>query len=128
MYAITNSWQAAVATFISGVFIDIDHIFDFLVFSGERYSIQNFNSWCYEMRWTKITLIFHSYELFILLGFIAYYTRSKATLGILCGAVIHVLLDQFSNLKYFKLSPWFYFITYRAIKGFKKDNMRDFTV
>ncbi|MBF0555458.1 MAG: hypothetical protein HQK96_13035 [Nitrospirae bacterium] len=124
IYAITDSWQAAVSTLIAGVFIDIDHIFDFLMFSGERLTMRNFTSWCDEMKWNKITLIFHSYELFIVLGFIAYYSGSKTATGILCGAVFHVLLDQTGNLRKSRLSQWFYFLTYRIIQGFKKDNLK----
>ncbi|MBF0487162.1 MAG: hypothetical protein HQK98_03290 [Nitrospirae bacterium] len=125
LYAITNSWQEA-AALITGVFIDIDHIFDFLIFSGERLTIRNFTSWCDEMKWNRITLIFHSYELLIVLGFIAYYSGSETVTGILYGAVFHVLLDQTGNLRKYQFSQWFYFLAYRIIKGFKKDNLRSF--
>ncbi|WP_420264142.1 hypothetical protein [Candidatus Magnetominusculus dajiuhuensis] len=126
IYAITNSWQEAAAALITGVFIDIDHIFDFLIFSGERLTMRNFTSWCGEMKWNRITLIFHSYELFIVLGFIAYYSGSETVTGILYGAVLHVLLDQTGNLRKYQFSQWFYFLAYRIIKGFKKDNLRSF--
>ncbi|MBF0456631.1 MAG: hypothetical protein HQK99_01900 [Nitrospirae bacterium] len=128
IYAVTGSLQAGASALIAGVFIDIDHLFDFLMFSGERLTLHNFKSWCNEMKWNRITLIFHSYELFVLLGFIAYYTRSETAAGILCGAALHIMLDQTGNLKKYRLSPWFYFLLYRVINGFKKDKLRNFTL
>ena len=126
LYAATRSPQIAVSCFLSGIFIDIDHVFDFLVFSGEKFSFKNMLSWCIEGRWNKIVLIFHSYEILIFLSFIIYYFPDNILVGILLGSGLHLILDQIGNYsfnKYHKLSIWFYFLTFRIFSGFRKEKL-----
>ncbi len=126
LYAATRSPQIAVSCFLSGIFIDIDHAFDFLIFSGEKFSFKNMLSWCIKERWDKVVLIFHSYEILILLGFIMYYFPHNILLGILLGSGLHLILDQTGNCSfsnYHKLFPWFYFFTFRIFSGFRREKM-----
>ncbi len=72
--------------------------------------------WCYELRWKKIVLIFHSYEFLIFLSFIMYYFPGNILMGVLLGCGLHLVLDQIGNYffgKRFRASPWFYFLTFR---------------
>ena len=126
LFAATRSPQIAVSCFLSGIFIDIDHVFDFLIFSEEKFSIKNILSWCNELKWKKIVLIFHSYEFFIFLSFIMYYFPHNILLGILLGSGLHLILDQIGNCsfsKYHKPFPWFYFFTFRILSGFRKEKL-----
>lgn len=34
IYALSNSWAMALSTLFSGIFIDLDHVIDFLIFPG----------------------------------------------------------------------------------------------
>ena len=124
LYAVTRSWQLAVSSFLSGVFIDIDHILDFLLFSDEKFSVKNLFSWCCSGRWKKITLLLHSYEIYFILIIIAYYFPSEILLGILFGAGLHMILDQARNPACENLSRWFYFLSYRIYAGFSKENIK----
>lgn len=127
IYAATSSLTMASATLFTGIFMDIDHVIDFFLFSGERFSINGFRSWCYEGRWNKLILMFHSYELFILCSFLAYKYPNPVLLGILCGMGLHLILDQIGNrhlIKAFTISKWFYFFAFRAWGGFRKDWLR----
>jgi len=112
LYASTQSPQIAVSCFLSGIFVDIDHVFDFLIFSGEKFSIKNMLSWCYELRWEKIVLIFHSYEIYLVLGFITYYFfPNNVLIGIMVGSGLHLALDQIGHccfIQKFRVSPWFF--------------------
>ncbi len=128
IYALTQSVQIAISAFVSGVLIDVDHIFDFLVFSGERFSIKDFFSWCYDARWKKIILLFHSYEGYLVLGIIILFHPNNILIGVLLGGGLHLMIDQIGNRNYglhlnLKLSPMFYFLTYRCFVGFHKDKL-----
>ncbi len=126
LYAVTRSPQIALSCFLSGIFIDIDHIFDFLIFSGEKFSIKKMISWCNELRWEKIVLIFHSYEVLIFLSFIMYYFPGNILMGVLLGGGLHLVLDQIGNCffgKRFRVSPWFYFLIFRIFSGFRKEKL-----
>ncbi len=74
-----------------------------------------------------MALIFHSYELYFLLGVIAYYFPAEIMTGLMIGIGGHLILDQSWNChlrKDYYLSPWFYFLTYRIYAGFHKDKLR----
>lgn len=127
IYATTSSLTMAASALLSGIFIDIDHVIDFFLFSGERFSFKGFTSWCYEGRWNKLILMFHSYELFVLYSLLVYKYPTPLFVGILCGVGLHLTLDQLGNrhlIKAFTISKWFYFFTFRAWGGFHKDWLR----
>jgi hypothetical protein len=123
LYAYSHSVWEAVICFASGILIDLDHVMDFHLFSGEKFSFTDFFSWYSENRWQKIVLIFHSYEL---LGFVcaaAYYLDSEVLRAVLWGTSLHLLLDQIGNQKTSRLSPWFYFLGYRIAVGFRREKL-----
>jgi hypothetical protein len=127
IYAGTSSVEMASSALFVGIFLDLDHIIDFFIFSGERFSIKGFTSWCYEGRWNKLILMFHSYELFTIYSFLVYKYPNPILLGILCGMGLHLTLDQLGNrhlIKAFTISKWFYFFTFRAWGKFHKDWLR----
>lgn len=127
IYATTSSLTMAASALLSGIFIDIDHVIDFFLFSGERFSIKGFTSWCYEGRWDRLILMFHSYELYLAYGLFVYNHPNPIPLGIFLGVSLHLLLDQTGNrhlIKAFTISKWFYFFTFRAWGGFHKDWLR----
>jgi hypothetical protein len=124
LYAYSRSVPEAASCLVIGVLIDLDHVVDFHLFSGEQFSLANFFSWCTESRWQRITLIFHSYELFGILCAVAYYLDNAVLRGIVWGAGLHVLLDQLANPRTFRLSPWFYFLGYRIAMGFRREKLQ----
>ena len=123
VYAYSRSFPEAASCLVSGVLIDLDHVIDFLLFSGERFSPMKFYSWCTVGCWQRITLIFHSYELFGILCVVAYYLDIVVLWGMVWGAGLHLLLDQLGNIRTFRLSPWFYLLGYRIAKGFRRDKL-----
>jgi len=125
IYYITSSLTASISAFLGGIFIDLDHLIDFLAFSGERFSIHTLFAWCDE-KWEKSIFIFHSYELHIIFALIIYRYPHPVLSGISSGMVLHLLLDQIGNrymLKKYSIRPLFYFFTFRLLKGFQKDLM-----
>lgn len=127
LYAITHSPYIALSCFLSGIFIDIDHLFDFILFSKTRISVKNLFMWCDDGKWDRITLVFHSYELFLILAIVTYYFPYNVLIGILFGIGVHLIVDQIGNRyinKKFCLSLFFYFLIYRIYVSFHKSKLR----
>lgn len=123
IYALSNSWVMALSALFSGIFIDLDHLIDFIIFSREKFSFKNLFEWCY-LRWKKSIFPFHSYELYLVVFIVNIYLTNTIITGILLGTGLHLLLDQIGNrycLSRYAIRPLFYFITYRALRGFRKD-------
>lgn len=128
IYAATSSVETASSALFIGIFLDIDHIIDFFLFSGERFSIDGFTSWYYDGRWKRLILIFHSYELYMIYGLFVYMHPNPVLLGILCGMALHLVLDQIANrhfIKKFTISKWFYFFIFRVWGWSRKDWLRE---
>ncbi len=123
LYAHSHSVPESTVCFVSGVLIDLDHVVDYFLFSPRKISLERFLSW-FEYGWHRVTLVFHSYELFSLLLVAAFYLDSPLLRGIFWGTGLHLLLDQIWNLKKYKLSPWFYFLVFRISAGFRREKMQ----
>lgn len=88
------------AAWISGFLIDVDHFVDYV--TGPR----------------RIILPLHGWELLLLAGAI---DRAMRLGGALVGSyLLHLILDQIWNKK---RSPLAYFLTYRASRGFREDEL-----
>lgn len=111
VYAATGSQTAAAASWLSGVFIDLDHVADYLAFSGERFSIARFFSWCEEDGGRAAVFWLHSWELLVLLLMTAAWLRADALFGLVLGAGVHLAMDQVGNRR--GRSVWYYFLGYR---------------
>ncbi|MDA8130114.1 MAG: hypothetical protein M0011_01285 [Elusimicrobia bacterium] len=116
-YALTGSAAMTASCLLSGIFLDVDHLLDFWLLSGEKFTPGGFLSWCHELRWKKIYLLLHSYELFLLLSLSAWLFPGRAIEGALLGMGLHLLMDQAGNRG---LSRWFYFMTFRWLSGFSR--------
>ncbi len=124
LYAYSHSLPEAASCFVSGVLIDLDHVLDHRLFSGEKFTITNFFSWHNDARWRKLSLVFHSYELYVILCGVAFFVDSALLRGLLWGAGLHLLLDQLANGRMYRLSPWFYFLGFRIAAGFRREKMQ----
>lgn len=114
-YALTGSAGLSVSCLLSGVLLDVDHVVDFFLLADEPFTFKGFFSWCHEMRWTRIYLVLHSYELYLLLLLAAGLFPGPALTGVLLGMGLHLLMDQAGNRA---LNKWFYFMTFRYRSGF----------
>ena len=122
VYAATASPLAAGSCVLAGVFIDLDHLVDFFALAGERFTVRGFLAYCNEVRGRRLYLPLHSIELLALWALWASGNAHPAGLGALVGGGLHLLLDQVGNRK-MGISPWFYFLSYRALQGFRKDRL-----
>ena len=116
VYFLTKSVYSAFSCFLAGIFVDLDHIVDYLIHSNFKFSIKEFFDTCYNYRLKKFYLIMHSYEILILSWVMYFILKNEVLLGINIGYTVHLLSDQFGNFT--KLFT--YFFTFRLIKKFEK--------
>ena len=116
VYSMFGSFISAVAFFASGVLVDLDHLLDYLKeYNMRGLSVHRFFKTCYEDKFKKAILIFHSYEfLFIFWIVITIFRLDIFWIALALGMTMHLVLDQLRN-NVFALS---YFLTYRWIKNF----------
>jgi hypothetical protein len=116
IFLVVGLWGSVLAFFV-GALMDIDHIFDFLLWNNER-SIRSFlvmGTWFTSPHRTDTFL--HSYELLVL-SFLVFVFLGQSSLGIglSFGMAGHLVSDQiFNNLRY-GTYPLSYSILYRLLK------------
>ena len=97
LYLFFRSWGMAFGCFLSGVFIDLDHVYDYIREFGLPFKVQEFVSAVRNDKIPKLTFVFHSWELVLLFGAIAFFTGWKWAAGIMIGFGHHILLDKLGN-------------------------------
>lgn len=109
-YALSDSATMAAVTLFSGIFIDADHLIDYVAMHRPPYSIGRFFNTYYHSRLTHVFLLLHSWELLGILALVAMASNwEPVTTGLLIGMGHHLLLDQIFNHPY----PLGYFLTFR---------------
>ncbi len=127
VYTVSKSAAMSLTAFLSGFLIDLDHLLDFFLLSDQKFSISVFFDWFHNDKWDKIVVIFHSYELYVLLAITAYHFPNHILQGLVYGIGLHLLLDQVWNCYLGNdnhLSVWLYFLSYRIYAGFHKNKLR----
>ena len=115
-----RSWGLAAANLIAGIFIDMDHLFDYLYAHGRPFKIQNFFRVCDNCQFDKIFLFLHGWEWVALLGIAAWLTDWNPWItGTFIGIGHHIFLDSFYNGSGFKS----YFLFWRWKKNFDFDSI-----
>ena len=117
---VTGSLPLAAAVATGGFLIDVDHAVDYVLFDKRRDLRPGaFLRYYVEGHVRKTVLALHSYELFALLGVIAWWTGATWLSGYLLGALMHLALDIVFNGR---LTPYsiaaFYSFAYRASHRF----------
>lgn len=112
-----RSSAAALACFLMGVFIDLDHIIDFLYNNRRHLRFRRFFA-VFEFEILENIFVFlHSWEFALVwLALLACVpdARQPVALGLFVGFVTHLGLDNLFN----RHSRWAYFILYRLRYGF----------
>jgi hypothetical protein len=122
---LTHSTSAGLLCFFSGVLIDVDHIFDYIInFRLKSFNIFNikeiYQTYMHLERTAKegeikkLYLMFHAIEFVLLLyaGFL--FTKNKYLLSIALGLTGHLVMDTMAN----RLKPYAYFLFLRMIERF----------
>jgi hypothetical protein len=111
-----RSWIAGASCCLIGIFIDLDHLFDFWVERGFSLSPGKFFDLCYRGTSRRFYDLLHGYE-FIPLYWLITRVPGLADLGwgLTVGYTLHLLGDQFFNTH---LNRWTYFFVYRLAHRF----------
>jgi len=117
LYAVTRDTGLAVAAAFSGVFLDLDHIPDYLVETRSSRSLSDFFEACNQSELGKAYLVLHAWEWLVVAGVaLALSGESGISLGLFIGTLHHMLLDQAGN----RVHPLGYLFLWRSAKGFDR--------
>ncbi|MBI5573196.1 MAG: hypothetical protein HY919_01410 [Elusimicrobia bacterium] len=115
LYAMFRSYILASASFIFGIFVDLDHFFEYFNEYGLTLDIKKFFQVAENYKFKRTFLFLHSWELFFIFSFMVFITSVNEILfGIFVAYAIHLLFDQFGNLS----KPLSYSFIYRWKKDF----------
>lgn len=111
-----KSFGCAAISFISGVFIDLDHLFDYYANHRFTFKIKRIYCACLRIRFKKLYLLLHAYELVIAFWVLIFVLRlSNPWKAAAIGITQHMIFDQLCN----PMSRFGYFLSYRVAKGFR---------
>lgn len=98
LYLFFKSWSMALSCFISGILIDIDHVYDFVKETGFPFEWKKMYGIICNNDITHWTIVFHSWELVFLLAISAWFTDWNPWItGVSAGFGHHVMMDVFHN-------------------------------
>ncbi|HSE93036.1 MAG TPA: hypothetical protein VLF19_06995 [Methylomirabilota bacterium] len=118
--ATTGAPEIAAGIALGGFLIDIDHAVDYVFFEGQRDLRPGaFLRYYMEGRARRTVLLLHSYELLVVLAWLAWSLDSGLLVGYVFGAVMHLGLDLRYNGEYTPRSiAAFYSFGYRLVHRF----------
>ncbi len=120
-YVATGSAALTAGLAAGGFLIDLDHVFDYVLFERQRnLGPSAFLRYYLEGRVRRVVLPLHSYELLVLLALLAWLSHRDWLWGYVIGTALHLPLDIIFNGR---LVPGglvhFYSFTVRARAGFR---------
>lgn len=108
--------EAAAASFLAGVFIDVDHWIDYWLMRRLDLDVRAFFGYFRRPDQSRIFLPLHGYELLALWWAIALAGGlGPWAMGVAAGCTLHLVLDQLTN----PLHPLGYFLAYRIAVRFE---------
>lgn len=131
IFLVSRNLILALSSFLAGVFIDLDHLWDYFRSEGLKFDLKDFFYKCDNFQLKKFYLFFHSFELLPVLGIFTYLAPSlklwsvgdnnhnHLLIGTLIGFSQHLFLDQVFNRA--ELLGYFFF--YRWRKGFSGESI-----
>jgi hypothetical protein len=118
-YGATKSAEIGIVSFLVGVFIDLDHFFDYWRQHPWKVDVLHFFEVCHNCELKGLYLFLHSIELFVALAAIAFFTKSELAVAVTFGMGQHIGFDIMTN----ELKPLGYFFVYRLVSGFKSSEI-----
>ncbi len=111
LYGLWRSVVMAVACWVVGVFMDLDHMLEYFVQRGPLRRLRDLFHASYNRGYTKAYLVLHGWEFLVLWAVLLVLTRGAPwVVGAAVGFVHHLALDQVWN----RPAPWAYSFLWRA--------------
>ena len=125
-YIVTQSLFKAAVFGLVGIFIDLDHLFDYVRHFGWKIvNFREFSRVFYKCELKKIYVLLHSYEVWVGIGIVLWYLKPDWGWAAFLSLTIHFLMDHLYFFTHFKeVKPWFYFLTYRLSRGFELESFK----
>jgi len=117
VYGLTRSLPLSALHFTAGVFIDLDHVPEYLCKVGRRNRFRDFLADDLHLKGQRTVFLFHGFDLALILLLVLIASgHALAGWAIFTGAVLHLLMDTLYNpIK----SPFAYFFLYRLANRFQ---------
>lgn len=125
VYSITGSFELALAGFLSGTIIDVDHIIEYWNDKGFDLNVTCFFAYCKSGKNSYFFIILHSFELIAIIFLISAIMNSLYVGIVIAGGILlHLFLDYFNiiaTLSYKYCSIIIFSFIYRMSKNFKRE-------
>jgi len=121
IFVITRSWPITLSSLFVGIFLDLDHLIEYVREFGFRFNLKRFLNASYDRQYKKVVLILHAWEWIPLIAAAIWWTDWNPWVsGAAIGWLQHMFCDQLFNTP----KPWAYSILWRRIHHF--DHQRTF--
>ena len=115
-----KSFSCALICFLTGILIDIDHLFEYIKDVGWNLNLKQFFKFCYELKYERLYLLLHAYEYLFLIAIIIIISDfNHLAIAVGIGYMQHLIFDQVVN----PVRPMTYFISYRLKNRFSKQRL-----
>jgi hypothetical protein len=117
VYLFSKSFSAALALFLAGIFIDLDHFLEYFYYFGFRgFSVKRFFRAANQHIYQKFFLFLHSYELALIFWVISLAViRRPWAWGFSLGFTLHIVADHIYN----PCAPASYLFSFRLFHRFE---------
>ena len=98
LYVFFKSWSLTIASFLSGILLDLDHYIDYVFECGSPFQVKRFFHYIYEEKLEKIYLILHGWEWSVILLLTGWMMDwNHWIVGITIGYGHHMVFDAIFN-------------------------------
>ncbi len=120
IYLAYHSLELSIISFLTGIFMDIDHVFEYFFQYGFSMNFKDIYYAWLTFRFKKLYLVFHSLELVFVFWFLILFRNFSFFWFAFCvGITQHIVFDIIFNNRF--VSVYAYFLGYRINKGFKRE-------
>ena len=119
IWKISSNVYVIPAALMGGFFIDLDHVIDYFFAFGSKIDLHYFLKGRQFLKTDKIYVIFHSWELVILLFLGAFVLSQSLIFSFSLSLFLHLIVDVFTN----NMKLQSYFLLYRINNNFELKTM-----
>ncbi len=122
-----RDWRLIFAAVLIGLFIDLDHLFDFFAYYGSTFELSDFFFSGYMAASGKIYVPLHGWEDLFILGLLGFLLEKRLKIKGLTAVILlaygsHLLWDHLC----FAQHPWVYFFSYRFFNSFSIESFHGY--
>lgn len=98
LLGVSGSWPLAGSSLLAGIFMDVDHVFDYYREYGRPFNVRRFFEASYQREYQRIFIVFHAWEWLPLILLAVWWSGwNPWVAGAAAGWLQHFLLDQLVN-------------------------------